>query len=216
MQIGDFELTILDAAGRSRPETSEGHVPMQHGEQYQIGLRNRTGRPCNLSVLVDGVSVGDFQISPWQFAMLERPRNDHGRFTFFASETSEAMAVGDASVSSADKGIVQVTFTPEIEQPKLNARPKDVMLRSCGGASAATAGGKDVTYSSAGLDFGAGVTGQTGHSGQHFGVARNIVEDLTRRTTITLRLVHQRGSVPSTPRPLPGRVAANAVPRPVA
>lgn len=228
MRVGAFELLIRGADGSARPEAGEGHVPMAHGEVYAIEFRNHCGDRCNLNVLVDGASVGDFQIGPYQTGVLERPLNDRGRFTFFAAGSGEAQAAGEASVSSADKGLVQVTFTPGRERtmgfsgilrgPSPISEASDTVGRVVETRCASPAGGMmgagpGVSFA---MDFGAGMTGQTGYSGQEFGVARSIVEDPLRRAVITLRLVHDRArSLPGAVRPLPGRPASNPVPRPV-
>jgi hypothetical protein len=232
MRVKEFELSIQGVNGAPKEEMAAGHVPMAHGEQYAIAFRNHVGDHCNLNVLVDGVSVGDFQIGPYASAILERPHNDTGRFTFFAAGTAEARSAGGDAVSVGDKGLIQVTFTPG-RAPEPIARPRmlaEAMRGPYGEPMAAAGASAGMEYTSGvvcdsgvhvmGMNasgFGAGVTGQTGYSGQRFGVARTIVEDVSRRVIITLRLVHDRSGSIEAARLLPGRStpAANPVPHPV-
>jgi hypothetical protein len=212
MRVGNFELNIL-----GKHHTSEAYVRMQHGEKYSLEIGNHSGDTVNLYVKIDGLSVGDFQIGPYKTAVLERPIGSQQRFTFFASGTSEAGTVGEASIDRADKGLVSVEFVPPKPRPVTT-------LRTAGRIDPSDEGSLDpVMRSAVGLrgqsatrGFGAGVTGMTGHSDQTFGFGQYIDEDRSRAVTITLRLVHDETIAQAGPQPLPGRVRGNPVPGPVA
>lgn len=193
---------------------------MWHGEQYSLWLINDSNERVNLYVKIDGLSVGNFQVGPRSRVPLERPADGSGRFTFFRSGTSEASSVGEVDVASFDKGLVEVVFFPEVRRPHFGGYVQVAHFtqkKACGQS-------QEMSYdsceegipTSGGIGFASvspGVTGMTGHSSQQFGVASVIVEDVSRKVVITLRLV--ASAVASLgPVPLPGR-RSNPVPSPV-
>jgi hypothetical protein len=208
MRIGSFELGVV-----GKVETAEGFVPMLDKETYKLKLGNHSGEYVNIYVSIDGLSVGEFQLRPYQVAELERPISAAQLFNFFSSGSSEAQAVGEAAIGKSDKGLVQVRFVPE-KQYTPPTSPLFGAMRGGGDyeettRSYGTRGGSTTR----GASYGAGVTGMTGSSSQRFGQARYIQEDLDRQVTITLRLVIDKTA--NGPKPLPGRVVGNPVPPPV-
>jgi hypothetical protein len=107
MRLNDFSCRIPEGQ-----ETHSGYVEMRHGKQYSIQLRNDRDVPCDAKVSVDGKEIGVWRISPKSGILLERPAEDHGRFTFYELGTDEAVKAKLHSVKPNDLGLVQVLFTP--------------------------------------------------------------------------------------------------------
>lgn len=222
MRIGEFGLEIRGSGGLgSSKQERDGYVEMGHGEQYSLWLINDSNERVNLYVKIDGLGVGNFQVGPGTRVPLERPSSGSGRFTFFRSGTSEASSVGEAGVASFDKGLVEVAFIPEIQRPHFGGYVQTAHVTR-GGPCGQSASYESCEPTSKGIPTSGkinfagvapGVTGMTGHSSQQFSVASAIVEDVSRKVVITLRLVAV-DMASLGPVPLPGR-RSNPVPSPV-
>ncbi|MFN9322383.1 MAG: hypothetical protein ACK59C_01195 [Holosporales bacterium] len=198
MKVQKFELVVPE--GR---ELASQHVIMQHGQQYRIQVSNHSYVRCDAVVSLDGDEIGTYRLSAGQVWAIEHPADSQQRFTFYASGTSEAAAVGEAVLNKDEKGLVQVTFYPE------KSYGDDYVLETLGstrgGLFGATRGGK-------GLGLGAGVSGLSGHSDAQYGRASSIERDEDNAVTITLRLVTED----TTPQPISlRRRIANPIPRAV-
>lgn len=216
MKLNDFTLEIPPGQ-----EQANGYVGLQHGQHYRIRMTNSWRRQAEAAVYVDGKHIGTFRLGPRQSMELERPQNDTGKFTFYLLGTADADKAG-LSVNNPKSGLVQVVFTPEVQEVKQHA---------IGVAETTTgdnkyirtfvSGADEVTYLSGaqarmsnggeGQSMSAGGTGLSGSSNQRFTTVAPLVLDLSQRTTISLRLV---GLDTSGPRPLQGieNGFANAVP----
>ncbi len=202
MNVGSFGLAIPE--GRER---TDGYVVMQHAQQYRIQVANHTNLQCDAVVSIDGDKIGEYRLLAGQVWAIEHPSDSQQRFTFYASGTTEAAAVGEAVVSQKEKGLVQVTFYPEQEFE---------MPHTLGGESFGATRGGITRGATKGLGIhglGAGVSGLSGHSSAQYGKANRIIRDEDAAVTITLRLVTD-----NTPKPLSMRKQrmANVVPPAVA
>ncbi len=205
MRIGDFSAGILP--GR---EWDTGHVFLNHGDTYSISMTNHSpSRRCDAQITVDGKVVGEFRIQPSGSVVIERPENDTGRFTFFKSGSDEAIIARVASISSDQRGLIQVRFRAEY------ARVLEKEELTCGGQHTST------TYTSrqmksrggpGGQSVGSGMTGLSGKSHQSFTTVGPLNYDLSTETTISLRLVHD---VLPEVKELKSFTRANPIPSPV-
>lgn len=229
MQIGNFAVTIPEGH-----EKEDGYVHMKHGTQYTIVLRNHyQKRRCDAEVSVDGKVVGNFRVDENQSIHLERAPHDHGRFTFYKADSSEAGQSGVDKVSHFQRGLVQVRF--RAEKPRVDTesaypgRYTTGQHTNCTRRSFDEEGGstysrgvtgsslEDVRLCSA-RNAAAGMTGLSGHSNQKFTTVVDLDYDTGTETVVTLRLVHSEPvySVPSTgPHELTPAPRSNPVPEPV-
>lgn len=165
MYLNQFSVVIPEGN-----ETSGGYIEMQHGKQYVVRLRNDRSVACDAHVEIDGKNVGTWRLQARQNATLEHPVHDQGRFTFYRLGSVEAE---QAQLSnSPNLGLVKVTFTPGYAP-----RPLSTPMVSYS------------SYSGQSVMRGAGGTGLSGHSNQHYGVAREIELDYSQQTVIHLRLI---------------------------
>lgn len=217
MRVGNVSLLIPEGK-----ELDSGHVELAHGSVYRITLMNHCyNRRCDATVEVDGKEVGCFRLERGGEAVLERPVNDTGRFTFFKADSPEAESAGVAGISKDSRGLVQVRFKPEKVQLQpvqhTNARKGAVLigstLRSSHARSASTPDLHDGCFfepcsnSSSPKDVSAGVTGLTGKSDQRFYSVVNLDYDPLEEVVISIRLVCE-----TSVRPLQPVVKSNPVP----
>ncbi len=202
MKLEQFELVIPE--GRELPSQ---HVIMQHGTQYRIQVSNHSNGRCDAVVSLDGDEIGTYRLSAGQVWAIEHPAENQQRFTFYASGTSEATAVGEAVLDKNEKGLVQVTFYPEKQ-----SRFDDVLetLGSRGGGMTRGGGFFGETTRGGSKGLGAGVSGLSGYSSAQYGSASRIERDEDNAVTITLRLVTED----TTPQPISARrrQIANPIP----
>jgi hypothetical protein len=170
-----YEFRIV-AGHAERHETADGQVPMAHGETYKFRLRSDTRAAAK--IMIDGVSVGEFVVPAHRDIFIERPADAAQLFTFFAVDTAEAQASMQDSISNGNRGLIEVTFTPERPSPA-------VTLSSCG----VMRGFGETKGLSACQSFGAGVTGLTGQSSQNF-TSVHMDLDHSQSVTLRVRLVH--------------------------
>lgn len=199
MFLNNFSLRIVGG-----DEVPGGYVQMQHGQTYQLSLRNDHSTRCDAYVEIDGKHIGTWRIGSHDSILIERPAHDTGKFTFYQVGSSEAQQVGQSSVAHQDRGLVKVVFTPE----KAYAPPSFAHY-------VAPSAGYYTQYKSIDDDdvpqaamssnntraeksVSSGVTGLSGHSNQTFSTVGALNYDMNRQTTIFLRLV----VVDNGPRPL--------------
>jgi hypothetical protein len=201
-----YEFRIIGRDG-DRAETSSGQVPMAHGETYKFRLRSNVR--SSAKIMVDGVSVGEFVVPAHRDVIIERPADAAQLFTFFAVDTAEARASMQDGISGINRGLIEITFTPERMRPAVVSSSQGTM-RSLGGTKGLSVG--ELSCQS----FGAGVTGLTGQSSQNF---TNVHMDLDHSQSVTLRvrLVHDEArQVAPTVRPLSGHLPRETPIPPVA
>lgn len=201
MCVDDFELTVVPGY-----ERYDGTVEMPHEQTYQVKLRNFSLRRADVELTIDGKDMGTYRIEGHGCVLLERAAHDHGKFTFFRSDSAAAAAVGAAKLTSAQRGLVQARFKPEAENVTTISTRRD------------SKGMPESFVLSRGFGFDArrevsGVTGLTGHSAQRFQTVENLrYLPESQWVTISLRLFAVDG-----PRELQAAPAArgNPVPAPV-
>lgn len=119
MNLDTFFVSILEGT-----ETAGGYVEMQHAQQYTIQLGNRSyDRRCDAEVKIDGKVIGSFRLDKGRTITLERPLDDSGRFTFYKADTVDGAMAGAGNVNTNNRGLIEVTFKPEmyvapVVQPK--------------------------------------------------------------------------------------------------
>ena len=189
-----YEFLVIGTNGE-RPETTDGHVPLAHGETYSIKLASSVR--CAANIKIDGVSVGEFVVPAWQPITIERPADVSRLFTFFAVDTAEAAASRQDSIANVNRGLVEVVFTPEKERPMTGVLRSGMQTRGLD-LSCSTKGGCET--------FGAGVTGLTGQSDQRF-TSVHMDLDHSQAVTLRVRLVIDAGrKVASAVQPLSGHI----------
>lgn len=114
MYLNGYSVSIVN--GR---EKQDGYVEMEHGQTYELLLKNDNNLRCDAQVSIDGKEVGLFRVNPQSIFSLERPLNEAKKFTFYKKGTSEAKKAGEANISSDDSGLIQVVFKPEVKKYNL-------------------------------------------------------------------------------------------------
>lgn len=117
MKLQDYEISI--------PEGSEadGYVSLPHNTQYTLRLINHGSRQADVEVFIDGHPVGEWRLRTHAEAIIERPVNDTGKFTFYKLGTEEST---DAALHSSDElGLIKVVFKPEIDQERFAFAPPE-------------------------------------------------------------------------------------------
>lgn len=188
MYLNNFSVVVTPGN-----EIAGGYIEMQHGQQYNLRLRNERFLLCDARVEIDGKHVGTWRINAHQTITLERPAHDTGCFTFYRLNSPEAFNIG-LQQNDPNLGLVKVTFTPEKRYEPVNPTP-NVVYRGSGGIK-----GMSASYSSETL--GAGGTGLSGASAQQFGIANEIQYDYSKETVIHLRLVERIANYSNEARPL--------------
>ena len=193
MLLDNFKVEIPE--GRNR---DDGYVDLSHGQQYTLKLNNYYSyRDCDATVEIDGKKIGVFRVKRSSCVKIERSPNDHGRFTFYTSGSSEAVDCGSEKIRSENAGLIKVTFTPEKEKPYDVVRP---ILGFCGlstnsemdfdSSEQHTNCSKGRRTRSTTQQVGqSGITGLSGHSDQNFVEVPNLDYDESLTTTIYIRLI---------------------------
>lgn len=210
MRVSNYSVLISDGI-----EKDSGHVFIEHGKIYNIRLGNHDhSRRCDALVEVDGKDVGSFRLDIGRTIVLEHPLNDKGCFTFFKSESEQAVAAGIGNVAVDNRGLIRVTFKPEKRQYPSNVSnvfstptsystrynngetPTEYTkgpstLRSAGGIRPCSLTPDCCSVSGSPLSekVTSGITGLTGHSNQEFTTVAFLDYDASLETIITLRLV---------------------------
>jgi hypothetical protein len=195
-----YEFYILRQDGTRAKESRQGYVYMDDGEKYKIGIKTPV---CGVArVYIDGKHIGS-PITP-MLHPLETPPNEPGRrFTFFAVGSDGAVVGGQETISKEDRGLVSVTFVPEVTMAATMDWDEGVATQSFGD--------RPQLFSCSGLKERAGITALTGASSQTFRKVSMDVDE-TRAVTLTLRLISRPKAEEVTP--LTGR-KATPVPPPV-
>lgn len=94
-------------------EDTGGYVSLVHGQHYAVLLVNSDNRRCDVDLRIDGESVGFFRVDAHSTALIERPVQSDGMFTFIELATPEAHSAGLRSGN--ETGLVTATFMPEVE-----------------------------------------------------------------------------------------------------
>ena len=227
MKFNNFSLRVI--GGR---EKASGYVEITHGQQYSLSMRNFDSLPCDAKVVIGDVHIGTWRIRGNRSIIIERPVNDQGRFTFYKVGSSEAEKIGATPGASRNR-LITVTFTPEIPKPvqliyphhsyndpwRWRPRYDSNWLFSCGsstggGSVQSQLRGSPVSFGDTPVtadSYEEGVSGLSGYSDQRFTRVAPLDYDLTRQTTISLRLVCS--DIRGEPRPLVS--CGNPVPPPV-
>jgi len=103
MRLDEFTLEITGGN-----ERTNGQVLMNHGQGYEIVLRNHSFRNADVELSVDGNSIGTFRVNSHGTVRLERPENDNGKFTFFRLNSTEAKLGGIQNNDAI--GLITATF----------------------------------------------------------------------------------------------------------
>ncbi len=235
MRVGNYFAQIV--GGR---ELSNQYVEVQHGAAYTISLGSSSHLRTDAKVTVDGQEVGVFRLEANGRLTVEGPPADagKGKFTFYETGTEEAHHAGEAAVARGDKGLVVVEFLPEKSRPVVYRPVRDCgpwtkggirpvgFDRAYGGqlqATCSNSAAPNVTECFSMAEAGpppgaaAGVTGLSGQHDQVWHDAPTIEYDMTKKVTVSLRLVAVKHD-PLGPRPLASGLNPNAnpVPAPVA
>ena len=198
MEVNNFSLLIAPeqySKAIAPAENDNGQVEMAHGQVYGVRCINNWDRRCQVTIEVDGVNVGRFQMSAHDDDVIYHPARDQGCFTFYKLGSAEGK---DSALQDDEQlGLVKATFVPEKIQPQGWAIADDEPVY-CGGDGSKGIATRGVS---------AGGTGLSGQSGQQFGTAMPIEEDRSQITVIHLRLVCVEAKS-DRPRPL----RSNAIP----
>lgn len=163
-----------------------GYVYLNHLDEYQLQLRSFDRRRCDAKVEIDGKEIGTFRLDGVDNIVVSRSVVDRGKLTFLRNGTQEFFDAALDKVSRADRGLVKVTFYPEV-----------------------------VAYGAKPTALASGGTGTTGQSDQHFREVGSIARDEANAVVIYLRLAERERAVAEpVVRPLEG-IRSNKIPEPI-
>lgn len=110
----DFAIGIIVGGSPKHSVIRKGfrYVPMEHESEYKIRLVNRHTTRADATIKIDGRKVGTWRVNPKTSVTIERPDNEHKKFTFFKESTTGAMLSGIVTGAS-DNGLIEVKFVPE-------------------------------------------------------------------------------------------------------
>lgn len=107
MKVHKYSVEIIGGI-----EKDDGYVHINHGIQYSIKLNNLSNIRCDSEIKIDGGIVGTWRVEPKKIAIIERPVNDSGRFTFYKIGSKEALSANLDSKND-NLGLISVRFMPE-------------------------------------------------------------------------------------------------------
>lgn len=211
MRVGDYSVVIGKKDKYNQREWTAnsvdrlGYIKMNHMEVYEIKLKSNFYGNSDALVEIDGNLVGVFRVRGNSEIILERSKNNPGRFTFIKKGTREFYDANLHKINSYNLGLIKVRFYPQ----KLNTSVVPII-----GVPSSSS-----TRKPASLDLNPGGTGVTGNSNQLFVDVPRIQRDYNRLVTINLRLVEEQNTFNTTEvRPLNSIYSVpqtNQVPPPV-
>ena len=196
MKVQNYEVYIVGGIPVSI-NNIDGYYSLNHGQTFSIGLINHSYEKCVACVYIENDLMGQPILEAHQRFSLEGKINSGKLFTLYASNSSEAIQVGEQVLTPAEKGLIRVEFYPEKQAPKHYGS-----TQQC----------KGVTRGGTCESFTTGVVGLSGNSDQRFESVA-FQADRTRGVEITLRLLVDRTMQVDQPTPISSR--RNIVPPPV-
>lgn len=232
MQLNGYRVEIPECID----ESSTGHITMRHGSHFTLRLSNhhkkdRSGRPCDASVYLDGKHVGTYRIDYGTDLILEHPINDQGRFTAYRKDTLES-SLSQLDTDSEESGLIKVVFKPGYipitnilvyrelplvidylpyqSSPYISYGCKDDLNRTTSDTS--------WSYTNSSIihtcDLVSGRVGLSGYSNQEFRETSNLSYD-EPSTTIYLRIAFREQDEPHPISPVYKVYHSSAYPRPL-
>ena len=171
---------------------ADAQVELEHGEQYKINIGKGHSLRTLAEIFIDGKNVLNIIMPAYKRKLtIERGSEDRGLFTFFASDSEESIAVGEVEIEDPKKGLIEVKFTPEIQNDFYEVG--ELTRGGHGGSMKMSAKGSLESMNRS------GVTGLTGRSEVSYNEASFDNPDTTKAKTLRLRLILGN---PNKPRPL--------------
>lgn len=96
------------------------YVPLRDGSEYGIYLSNENKTKCDISVTIDGKSIGNWRLEAYSQASIDRPV-DIARRLVFCKVDSSINEVNNNIDEMFVNGQIEVTFTPEIYKTNASA-----------------------------------------------------------------------------------------------
>jgi hypothetical protein len=169
-------------------QENNGYVALDSGNKYKLKLWNfNTKLRCDAEVIIDGKAIGIFRIDKMDSIVIERPINDRGCFTFYASGTIESKMVMLDAIDENNLGLIEVAFYPEkrlLLQEQYALQDKELECLRCQ------------------IDFDdelasmkrqlAGGTGLSGYSSTNYDKVEFLNHDYDNIVTIYLRLISNK------------------------
>lgn len=121
MRINDFEAQILGG----KREDSRGYVEIGHERPYSIRLKSFSNKRADVTIIIDGKTVGTWRLNSYQETIIRRPSDDNRQFVALFSDTAEGCEAGLDQVSRSNLGLIQIIFNVEIE-----SRPQAVSVKT--------------------------------------------------------------------------------------
>lgn len=110
MKVFDYSVRVLNGKNNPAHETSEGYVPMEHGEQYTLLLRNFSKRDALATISVDGKNVACVKVPAEDKVKVDAPFNSDQKFTFYKKNSEEGEDLGLGEMTKDDLGSIEVKF----------------------------------------------------------------------------------------------------------
>ena len=115
-KLNYYSMTILAPSVKRVSVNDHSYAALKHETEYKIKLQNDGGLRTDVTLTIDGESVGKFRLDPYSSFVLERPQGAPRKFTFMKETSSEAREAGVVAKSS-ENGVVKAVFVPE-KQPE--------------------------------------------------------------------------------------------------
>lgn len=183
-KLNGYELSVLPVYGTPKIKQSpEGYSLLPHNTKYSVKIANRNSNRCNATLIIDGKDMGTWRLDAGECAVIDRPSNNDGIFTFYKLGTSESKKVRLETNDYA--GLVQVVFIPE--KKRRNTWIDEINEVSRDGCKSFSMDTETVTRGGpGGQSLSAGGSGLSGKSNQVFGEE---FIDYEGETTLSMRLV---------------------------
>lgn len=106
------EITLNGMSAPKHLMNGANYFSLPHRAEYKIKLSNNKSARADAHVYIDGEKMGVWRLHQYQPVSIERPVNDHKKFTFLKEGTASAHEGGIVSGKS-ENGIIKVIFKPE-------------------------------------------------------------------------------------------------------
>lgn len=106
------EITFNGMSAPKHLMNGANYFSLPHRAEYKIKLSNNKSARADAHVYIDGEKMGVWRLNQYQLVSIERPVNDHKKFTFLKENTASAHEGGVVSGKS-ENGIIKVVFKPE-------------------------------------------------------------------------------------------------------
>jgi hypothetical protein len=180
--LNEFGLNIVSDTASVRAENINGaqYFFLPNHTEYSIVLTNSRPMPADAKIKIDGVSIGEWRLKPYDTFKIERPAEQSRKFTFIADHDFDARRAG-VSANDSKNGLISVTFKPQKQIDYIKPQPYVESAQTMKLASNSQSMMRPQLMKS--IQNGVTLLGQV--SDQKFGQTPMIPEDMIDRKKIT-------------------------------